>query len=357
MNLKEKLAQLIMVGFEGASPGPAITRLVKTTRVGGVILFQRNVETPAQVLSLTRRLQRLAPKAPLFVAIDQEGGRVSRLPPPFTQFPPAAALGARKAVALTYAIGEIMGRELAAVGVNMNMAPVLDVNTNAANPIIGDRAFGDSPMTVEEHGLALLVGLQDQGVIACAKHFPGHGATSADSHLELPVVDASLRELERIHLRPFEHAIANRLSALMTAHVRYPALDARSPATLSKKIVTGLLRRAMGFDGVVITDDLEMKAIADRHDAGSAALKAFLAGADVLLFCRDQDAPEETIDVLAAAVKRGRLSEARIDQSLNRILRLKERFVLGAKPASASRLREIVGCAAHRHVVQKIKTS
>jgi beta-N-acetylhexosaminidase len=210
---------------------------------------------------------------------------------------------------------------------------------------------------VEEHGLALLVGLQDQGVIACAKHFPGHGATSADSHLELPVVDASLRELERIHLRPFEHAIANRLSALMTAHVRYPALDARSPATLSKKIVTGLLRRAMGFDGVVITDDLEMKAIADRHDAGSAALKAFLAGADVLLFCRDQDAPEETIDVLAAAVKRGRLSEARIDQSLNRILRLKERFVLGAKPASASRLREIVGCAAHRHVVQKIKTS
>jgi beta-N-acetylhexosaminidase len=357
MNLKEKLAQLIMVGFDGTRPGPAITRLVKTTRVGGVIIFRRNVTTPEQVLTLTRGLQRLAPKAPLFVAIDQEGGRVSRLPPPFTQFPPAATLGARKAVALTYAIGEIMGRELAAIGVNMNMAPVLDVNTNAANPIIGDRAFGDSPMVVEGHGLALMVGLQDHGVIACAKHFPGHGATSTDSHLELPVVSASLRQLERIHLRPFEHAIANRLSALMTAHVLYPALDAQAPATLSKKIVTGLLRRAMGFDGVVITDDLEMQAIADRHDAGRAALKAFLAGADVLLFCRDQDAPEQAIDALAGAVKRGRLSEARIDQSLNRILRLKERFLLGVKPPSKSRLQDVVGCDAHRHLVEEMQTS
>ncbi|MFZ5875908.1 MAG: beta-N-acetylhexosaminidase [Nitrospirota bacterium] len=357
MNLKEKLAQLIMVGFEGPRLNPSITRLVKTTRVGGVILFRRNVTTPEQVLTLTRGLQRLAPKAPLFVAIDQEGGRVSRLPPPFTQFPPAATLGARKAVALTYATGEIMGRELAAVGVNMNMAPVLDVNTNAANPIIGDRAFGDSPMIVEEHGLALMVGLQDHGVIACAKHFPGHGATSADSHLELPEVDVSLRQLERIHLRPFEHAIANRLAALMTAHVRYPALDAKTPATLSKKIVTGLLRRAMGFDGVVITDDLEMKAIADRHDAGDAALKAFLAGADVLLFCRDQDAPEQAIEALAGAVKRGRLTEERIDQSLNRILRLKERFLLGVKPPTKSRLHEIVGCDAHRHLIERIQTS
>ncbi|MFZ5863580.1 MAG: beta-N-acetylhexosaminidase [Nitrospirota bacterium] len=353
MNLKEKLAQLIMVGFEGTRPGPSITRLVKTTRVGGVILFRRNVTSPEHVLALTRGLQRLAPKAPLFVAIDQEGGRVSRLPPPFTQFPPAATLGARKGVALTYAIGEIMGRELAAVGVNMNMAPVLDVNTNAANPIIGDRAFGDSPMVVEEHGLALMVGLQDQGVIACAKHFPGHGATSADSHLELPEVDVTLRQLERLHLRPFEHAVANRLSALMTAHVRYPSLDARAPATLSKKILTGLLRRAMGFDGVVITDDLEMKAIADRYDAGPAALKAFEAGADVLLFCLDQDAPRQAIDALAGAVTRGRLSEARIDQSLNRVLRLKEKFLLGVKPPSKARLRAVVGCDAHRHVVEQ----
>jgi beta-N-acetylhexosaminidase len=357
MNLKEKLAQLIMVGFEGARLDRSITRLVKTTRVGGVILFRRNVTTPEQVLTLTRGLQRLAPKAPLFVAIDQEGGRVSRLPPPFTQFPPAATVGARKAVALTYATGEVMGRELAAVGVNMNMAPVLDVNTNEANPIIGDRAFGDSPIVVEEHGLALLVGLQDHGVIACAKHFPGHGATSADSHLELPEVDVSLRQLERIHLRPFEHAIANRLAALMTAHVRYPALDARAPATLSKKIVTGLLRRAMGFDGVVITDDLEMKAIADHHDAGDAALKAFLAGADVLLFCRDQSAPDQAIEALAKAVNRGRLTEARIDQSLNRILRLKERFLLGVKPSTKSRLHEIVGCEAHRHLIKQIQTS
>jgi hypothetical protein len=162
-------------------------------------------------------------------------------------------------------------------GVNMDMAPVLDVNTNAANPVIGDRAFGDSPIVVEEHGLAMIVGLQDRRVIACAKHFPGHGATSADSHLELPEVNVSLRQLERIHLRPFEHAIANRLAAVMTAHVRYPALDQAAPATLSKTILTGLLRRAMGFEGLIITDDLEMQAIADRHGR-SAALRRFWPG-------------------------------------------------------------------------------
>jgi beta-N-acetylhexosaminidase len=357
MTLREKLGQLVMAGFEGTRPSKAITRLVAGARVGGVILFRRNIADPAQVLSLTRGFQRAAPRAPLFIAVDQEGGRVSRLPPPFTQFPPAAVLGKRKTVSLTYAVGEAMGRELAAVGINMNMAPVLDVNTNPDNPIIGDRAFGDRPMVVEEHGLALMVGLQDRRVIACAKHFPGHGATAADSHLELPEVAESLRQLERIHLRPFEHAIANRLAAMMTAHVRYPALDPRAPATLSKKILTNLLRGAMGFDGLVITDALEMKAIADRYDAASAALKAFRAGADVLLFCENPDAPADAIDALSAAVKRGRLSESRVDQSLNRVLRLKERFLLGNKPPAKTALPEVVGCDAHRRLVQQIQAS
>lgn len=357
MTLKEKLSQLVMAGFEGTRPSKVLTRLVAGTRVGGVILFRRNVVEPAQVLSLTRALQRSAPRAPLFIAVDQEGGRVSRLPAPFTQFPAAAVLGKRKSVSLTYAVGEAMGRELAAVGINMNMAPVLDVNTNSANPIIGDRAFGDSPMVVEEHGLALMVGLQDRRVIACAKHFPGHGATAADSHLELPEVAVSLGQLERVHLRPFEHAIANRLAAVMTAHVRYPALDPRTPATLSKKILTNLLRRAMGFDGVVVTDALEMKAISDRYDAASAALKAFQAGADLLLFCENPDAPTEAVDALSTAVKRGRLSETRVDESLNRVLRLKERFLLGGRPPTRSALREVVGCDAHRRLVQQIQAS
>lgn len=357
MTLKEKLGQLMMAGFEGTRLSKAITRLVTGARVGGVILFRRNVVDPAQVLSLTRALQRKAPRAPLFIAVDQEGGRVSRLPPPFTQFPAAALLGRRKSVSLTYAVGEAMGRELAAVGINMNMAPVLDVNTNPDNPIIGDRAFGDRPIAVEEHGLALMVGLQDRRVIACAKHFPGHGATAADSHLELPEVTASLRELERIHLRPFEHAVANRLAAVMTAHVRYPALDPRMPATLSKKILTTLLRDAMGFDGLVITDALEMKAIADRYDAAEAALNAFRAGADVLLFCENPDAPLDAIDALSAAVKRGRLSESRVDQSLNRVLRLKERFLLGNRPPAKTAVPAVVGCDVHRRLVQQIQAS
>ena len=357
MSLREKLGQLLMVGFDGITPSREVTRLVATTRVGGVILFRRNIEDPAQVLTLTRALQRLAPKAPLFIAVDQEGGRVSRLPPPFTQFPPAAVLGKRNSFDLTYAVGEAMGGEMAAVGINMDMAPVLDVNTNAANPVIGDRAFGDSPIVVEEHGLAMIVGLQDRRVIACAKHFPGHGATSADSHLELPEVEVSLRQLERIHLRPFEHAIANRLAAVMTAHVRYPALDQAAPATLSKKILTGLLRRAMGFEGLIITDDLEMKAISARHDPAAAAVKAFQAGADILLFCRDTEAPRRAVELLAQAVARGRLSEARVDESLARILRMKERFLLGSKPPTKAGIARVVGCEAHLHLVQRLLSS
>ncbi|MBI3607675.1 MAG: beta-N-acetylhexosaminidase [Nitrospirae bacterium] len=357
MSLQDKLGQLVMVGFDGTTPSREVKRLIATTRVGGVILFRRNIDDPPQVWALTRALQRLAPKAPLFIAVDQEGGRVSRLPPPFTQFPPAAVLGKRNSFDLTYGVGEAMGREMAAVGINMDMAPVLDVNTNAANPVIGDRAFGDSPIVVEEHGLAMIVGLQDRRVIACAKHFPGHGATSADSHLELPEVAVSLRQLERIHLRPFEHAIANRLAAVMTAHVRYPALDPAAPATLSKKTLTGLLRRAMGFEGIVITDDLEMKAISSRYDPPAAALKAFLAGADILLFCRDTEAARQAIEALTEAVRRGRLSEARIDLSLERILRTKERFLLGLKPPSRAALHNVIGCEAHLGLVQRILSS
>jgi len=357
MRLREKLGQLFMVGFDGLTPPRGLTRLIQSVGLGGVILFRRNVDDPEQVLALTGALQRSALHAPLFIAIDQEGGRVSRLPPPFTQFPPAAVLGKRNSFDLTYAVGEAMGRELLAVGINMDMAPVLDVNTNAANPVIGDRAFGDSPIVVEEHGLAMIVGLQDRRVIACAKHFPGHGATSADSHVELPVVRASLRQLERVELRPFEHAISNRLAALMTAHVVYPALDRSTPATLSKKIVTGLLRRAMGFEGLVVTDDLEMKAIAARHDPAAAALKAFQAGADVLLFCQDTEAPRRAIELFEQAFERGRLTEQRLNQSLERVVRIKARFLLGAKAPTKANVRAVVGCDAHLRVVQRLLSS
>jgi len=357
MTLADKLGQLFMVGFDGTTPSRDITRLVTENGIGGVILFRRNIEDPEQILRLTRRLQRSAVNAPLFIAIDHEGGRVSRLPLPFTQVPSAAVIGKRNSFELTYGVGEVMGRELAAVGVNMNMAPVLDVNTNPDNPIIGDRAFGDDPITVEEHGLALIGGLQDSRVIACGKHFPGHGATSKDSHLELPVVRTSLRRLEQIHLRPFEHAIANRLASIMTAHVRYPALDAGVPATLSKKILTGLLRRAMGFQGVIITDALEMKAISAHQATEQAALKAFLAGADILLFCQDFGAARRAIELFTRAVKRGRLTRERINDSLDRILRLKEQFLLGTKAPTAAGLRGVIGCDAHLRVVQRLLSS
>jgi len=285
LQLRQPIGRLLCVGIPGPSLDAPTRRILTDLHVGGVILFRRNVGTPAEIAALSTELHAL-PSQPL-VAIDHEGGRVMRLAEPFTQFPPAAVIGRSGDATLAYAVGRAMAEELASVGIDMNFAPVFDVHSNPANPAIGDRAFSTDPAQVGEMGVAMMRGLRDGGVIPCGKHFPGHGDTEKDSHLELPVVRRSRGELERTELAPFRAAIAAGVPLLMTAHVLYPALDADHPATLSRKILTDLLRTELLFGGVVASDDLEMRAITTHQEIGDAAIATLNAGADMLLVCQD----------------------------------------------------------------------
>ena len=355
MNLREKVGQLFMLGFDGTSVSTDFTKLIAEYRPGGFIVFRRNLESAAQIVKLTNKLQKLAADSPFLIAIDQEGGRVSRLPDGFTIFPPCAALGFAADTRLAYEVASTTAAELRAVGINMNMAPVLDLNTNAGNPIIGDRAFSAKPADVCGLGLATIAGLQDNKVVACGKHFPGHGDTTTDSHLELPVVASSFERLHDMELRPFRHAIDNELATIMTAHVSYPKIDPQFPATLSYIMLTDLLRDQLRFKGVVITDDLEMRAIIDHYGIEEAALLAFQAGADVLLICKERDRQVAAMEALHRAVKDGKISETRLEASLRRIARVKERFLTGYAPADPVAAKSIVGCARHQTVLETVR--
>jgi beta-N-acetylhexosaminidase len=308
-----------MVGI----PEPALDRatrvFLKSRAIGGVILFQRNIADVGTLVALTSELHSIVPERPILVAIDHEGGRVCRLGAPFTQFPPAAVLGQGGSPHLAYRQGVAMGEELRSVGIDIDFAPVLDVASNPRNPVIGDRSFGAHPRTVSRLGVSLVHGLQRTGVIACGKHFPGHGDTDLDSHFALPVVRRTFEEIERTELLPFRRAIQSGLGALMTAHVVYTALDPARPATLSRAILTELLRERLRFRGVVFSDDLEMKSIADRYAPGEAAVLSVEAGVDWLLVCEKLDHAEQALDALASASARRSRVAVRMAESAARI--------------------------------------
>jgi beta-N-acetylhexosaminidase len=344
-----------MVGFTGTSVTSDLASFIKEYKPGGVILFSRNLESVDQIVELTNDLQRCSPHTPLLIAVDQEGGRVSRLPKGFTIFPPCDVLGRCNSTELAYAAAATIAKELRAIGINMNMAPVLDVNSNPNNPVIGDRAFGSTPDLVSELGWATVAGLQDHQVVACGKHFPGHGDTNADSHKELPVVEAARERLETIELPPFRHAVAQGVATIMTAHVLYRALDEKLPATLSPTIITNLLRQEMGYDGVVLTDDLEMHAIIDHFGIEDAAVRAVLAGCDVLLICKDRDREVAAFTAIEQAVASRIISIERLDQSAARIARVKQRMVTPYKPTLISDARLIVGCRTHQALLHSIQ--
>jgi beta-N-acetylhexosaminidase len=324
---KSTFASPLWVGFEGKTLPAALSRWLARGEVGGVVLFSRNIESPAQVGELCREIRSAAGRGnPLpLIAVDQEGGRVARFKePPFTWFPPARAcsLFCCRNESVAEGLGAATASELRAVGIDVNFAPVLDVDSNPANPVIGDRAFSEDPRTAAALGIAFAKGSLSRGILPVGKHFPGHGDTSADSHEELPVVRAGRQTLLRRELLPFRRAARAGIPALMTAHVMYPALDRALPATLSRKILHDLLREQLRFRGAVLSDALEMKAIADRYGIGKAASLAVTAGCDVVLVCRGESVQAEAIDrlaretldrptfrraVAAAAVRSGRL--------------------------------------------------
>ena len=296
---------LLMVGFEGKSLPSRLARQIREGTVGGVILFSRNVEIPRQVRDLCREIRAAAGVRPApLIAIDQEGGRVVRLTAPgFTRFPPARcySLFHSRSTRVARSAGEAMAEELRAVGVDIDFAPVLDVDSNPENPVIGDRALSSDPEIVAALGIAFFRGVLSRGVLPVGKHFPGHGNTASDSHVELPVVRSSRAMLLKKDVSPFRRAIRAGIPALMTAHVLYPALDREFPATLSKKILGGLLRNRLRFRGAVFTDALEMKAITGRFGIGAAAVQAVSVGCDVVLVCAGERAREEAGEAIARA--------------------------------------------------------
>jgi len=350
----DKIGQLFMVGFNGTTVSADLAAFIREYKPGGVILFSRNLESVEQIVELTNALQRCSPHAPLLISIDQEGGRVSRLPKEFTIFPPCEVLGRCNSSDLAYAAAATTAKELRAVGINMNMSPVLDVNSNPANPIIGNRAFSSTPQLVCELGAATAGGLQDHGVVACGKHFPGHGDTTADSHKELPIVTATRERLERTEFPPFRHAAEKNVATMMTAHVLYPALDKERPATLSPAIIGTLLRQELRYDGVILTDDLEMHAIIDHYGIEEATVQSILAGCDMPLICEDRNREVAAISALDKAVADGTVSSGRLEQSLTRVARLKQRFLASNKPVVVSDAKLIVGCRTHRALLNSI---
>jgi beta-N-acetylhexosaminidase len=351
---RDMIGQLFMIGFDGTTVTQELAAFMTEYQPGGVILFARNLVSASQIVELTNDLQRCSPRSPLLVAIDQEGGRVSRLPKEFTIFPPCDVLGRCRSPELAYAAAGTTAKELMAVGINMNMSPVLDVNSNPSNPVIGDRALGTTPDLVGELGMAMVGGLQDNRVVACGKHFPGHGDTNSDSHLELPIVTATRERLEQIEFPPFRQAAAQGVATMMTAHVLYRALDEHRPATLSPTIIGTLLRKELNFDGVVLTDDLEMHAIIDHHGIEDAAVQAILAGCDMPLICKDRNREIAAMNAVHKALENGEISRERLEESLRRIRNLKERFLLPYHPATMPNASLVVGCQHHKDLLHSL---
>jgi beta-N-acetylhexosaminidase len=353
---RENIGQMVMIGVAGEELTADEKALLKEYPFGGFILFAHNVKEPQQILALCRSLWETKRELPPFIAIDEEGGRVHRLPPPFTHFPSAAEVGRSGNADAAYRIGLAMATELKAVGINLDFAPVFDVASNPNNPVIGDRAFGGDPEEVIRLGWEFARGLREGGAIPCVKHFPGHGGTDADSHLELPVVNKDIEDLEASELPPFVYACGKRVEAVMTAHVLYPALDRQYPATLSPRIVGELLRGGLRYDGVVFSDDLEMQAVAAQYSAEESARLAVAAGVDTLLFCHDTKRAAAALDFLCRESERDSDLSLRIAESCRRIRKLKKRTLTRFYGASEEELREILS-GANRKIAAEIQGS
>jgi beta-N-acetylhexosaminidase len=336
MELQERVSELIMVGFFGHELDAALADHLCTIKPSGLIFFRRNIVSPEQVARLNRDIQRLALEElgrPLLLAIDQEGGTVARLTPPFSQIPDAQVLGAEGPEAVSrYA--RLSAQEMRLVGLNLNLAPVLDVNLLESAGPMERRSFGRDPALVAECGVAAVTAIQQEGVMATAKHFPGLGRAQEDPHLSLPVVPATREELLQSDLVPFRAAFQAGVACAMTSHILYPALDQGLPGTLSAAILTGLLRNELGFEGVLISDDLDMGAVTGRYPPEWAALTALQAGVDLLLVCNDQEHMKLVAEALREGLRLGLLQAERLVSSLARVDSLRKRFLVPERPAN-----------------------
>lgn len=360
MELKKKVGRMMIAGFKGIEMTNEIKQLIHEYHIGGVILFGRNIGTPEEILALTSSLQMEAKAAgyatPLLVCIDQENGVVRRLGEGATIIPGAMLLGATGEAKHAHTAGLLTGKELKALGINWNLAPVVDVNNNPLNPVIGVRSFGEDASKVAAFAKESMKGMQQSGIATTLKHFPGHGDTSVDSHLDLPVIAHDMDRLHEVELLPFKKCIAAGADAIMTAHVYFPAFEPEEniPATLSKSVITGLLREELGFDGVITTDCMEMDAIAKGIGTVNGAVKAVEAGVDLVMVSHIHQLQEQSILKIVEAVEKGEISEERIDESVKRIDSMINQYAIWDEIEKQSGVPPFVGSTEHYDQVVEI---
>ena len=326
MEIDEKLGQMIIGGYDNIQDMQPILR---ENKLGGVILFKKNITSVSQTIKDTQALKEsnLHNKIPLFISVDQEGGSISRLPSEAGTFESALSIGNRDDPTYAFKSGVKIGKAIKKLGFNLDFAPVLDIASNPENTVIADRAFGTTPDRVSKIGNQMLKGLRSESIIPTAKHFPGHGDTIIDSHIGLPIVNKSIEELNNLEFKPFIEAINNNVEMMMIAHIKLSKVEAL-PSSLSNKVVTGILRKQLGFKGVIITDDMTMSAITQNYTLPDAAIKAVKAGCDMVLVAQGTQNSVLVLNALKAAYQKGQLSQQRIDESVYRILSLKKEYEL-----------------------------
>lgn len=356
-NLKRRIGQRLIMGFDGTRLPPEVARLDEEWGIGGYILFKRNLESIDQIMDLNEEPWSLGQGVPPFIGVDQEGGRVHRLPEPFTVFADMAQLGQLGSVSVAYEVGAVIGRELTSTGFNLNFAPVLDVNSNPDNPVIGRRAISNDPDVVINLAKAVTRGLHDNAIIACGKHFPGHGDTREDSHEVLPVCNLDLDTMRNRELKPYQKLIgANpELDMVMTAHVKYPKLDADNPATMSRAILQDLLRLELGFKGLIVSDDLEMKAIADNMSVEDAVVGALEAGVDLFMMCHSLDKQVAVLETLLKLAEKKAYPKHLWDKGFRRVRDVKAKHFRVVRTIDRAHARELVGNREHTRISRRLK--
>ncbi len=359
MKINELVGQLTLIGVSGHTLTNDEKKFIVENNISGVVLFGRNVSEPKQIRDLCAEIQSLRHKmydrAPLFIGIDMEGGRVHRLKKPFTQWPALKNIGDLDAPTVAFHFAHRMGVELMSVGINLDFAPCVDIFTNPQNIIIGDRAISSDPHQVEKMASALVRGYIKSGILSCAKHFPGHGHTLIDSHEELPIEEATIERLHEIELVPFKKALRSRVDMVMTAHILFKNVDPKWPVTLSPLFLKQMIRDELKYQGLIITDDLDMKAMAKHYDKAEIPVRALEAGADLLLYCNEPDSPPIAIESVSNAVGLGRLSRAELESIHRKVLDVKKIKLLSPDPRPIDDAMTVIGCAEHMYLADCIR--
>lgn len=351
MNLFE-VGQLFITGISGLVLTEEEKTFIQKNNIGGVILFAHNYKDPGQLAELVNEIQTLRDEYPLFVSVDQEGGRVKRFKSHFTQFPSMLSVGEQDSPKLTFEVHKIMAEELSACGVNVNYSPCCDIWTNPNNKVIGDRAFGKDAEAVEKHVSAAIRGLHSENVLACAKHFPGHGNTTKDSHYALPYVKKSLDELRSLELIPFVKASKSRVEMMMMAHLVVDSIDSELPCSVSKKAYD-FLREELKFKKIIVTDDMEMQAITDHFGDAEAAVKAIDAGADMVMY-RSFEKTKLAYEAVMAAIKDQTLKKMVIGDKIDRVLDTKKRFFQEYQPVYIPSITKVFKEGKNQDLLNKI---